>query len=422
MRGTARDPKLGRRTVRLRLFVLETLLQLATNEQGTGANLTADELLRVYRRTTGELDDVSARELGQAARHFALEAGGERCLYWVNADGYSKSSFGVSREGREAAERLAAAYGGRISREEIIDKADRATAPLRGQVPLTPNEAHDLAERFSASDRLTEAPAPAPDVAYLERQATPGLDRQNAGRGGRNDRDDADATLAQFSEGNGSNRRRARMNSSRATAIADLLDAIREARRVGVTIESMCGLGRRLDAVWRAADRLEEALVDDPMEATAGDRMAAAIDLAVRAGDLDARSPAGDARLDWGDPWSEAEARRVLEAPASWRDLERADAELLVDSGLLFEVNRRVLHPLGLALAVECVEDVPRRISPRLRRTDDPEGIYFGAEAFEDGARKFEEFWIRERDAWIRRREILGFVVQAEAVEGEDER
>jgi len=32
-------------------------------------------------------------------------------------------------------------------------------------------------------------------------------------------------------------------------------------------------------------------------------------------------------------------------------------AEFLYASGLLFEINRRVLHPLGMALAVECDND-----------------------------------------------------------------
>lgn len=186
MKGTVKDPTLDRRTVYLRWFVLETLLPLPTNGRGTGAKLSALELLELYRKAPRSFDDVSAKELGQAARHFALPQAGERCLYWVNADRCTNpdATFGISREGREAAEGLAAAYGGRLAALEL------AEVPHDGfQEPEAP---------LSASDRLAEAPAPAPDVAYTERQGTPGLDRQGAGRGARNDRDDPDATLAQF--------------------------------------------------------------------------------------------------------------------------------------------------------------------------------------------------------------------------------
>jgi hypothetical protein len=257
MKGTVKDPTLDRRTVYLRWFVLETLLPLPTNGRGTGAKLSALELLELYRKAPRSFDDVSAKELGQAARHFALPQAGERCLYWVNADRCTNpdATFGISREGREAAEGLAAAYGGRLAALELAevphDGFQEPEAPedieeveLVARVPaavaddlrcgrlsalsmgarvedrafderlgysrvelsasdrLLAEVPHDGFQEpeapLSASDRLAEAPAPAPDVAYTERQGTPGLDRQGAGRGARNDRDDPDATLAQF--------------------------------------------------------------------------------------------------------------------------------------------------------------------------------------------------------------------------------
>jgi hypothetical protein len=47
-------------------------------------------------------------------------------------------------------------------------------------------------------------------------------------------------------------------------------------------------------------------------------------------------------------------------------------------NGYLAEVNRRVLHPLGLALAIEPDETGVLRIVGVLDDRDDPEGIYFG--------------------------------------------
>lgn len=41
----------------------------------------------------------------------------------------------------------------------------------------------------------------------------------------------------------------------------------------------------------------------NPFAKTCGDYMAAAIDIMVKTGQIDARSPAADARLSWGLPW-----------------------------------------------------------------------------------------------------------------------
>jgi hypothetical protein len=52
---------------------------------------------------------------------------------------------------------------------------------------------------------------------------------------------------------------------------------------------------------------------NDPFMKVCGDYMAAAIDIMVRTGAIDARSPAADARLCWGDPWPIDTARRIFE-------------------------------------------------------------------------------------------------------------
>lgn len=131
-----------------------------------------------------------------------------------------------------------------------------------------------------------------------------------------------------------------------------------------------------------------------PFDRLAADRLAAAVDLLVGAGTIDARSPAADARLDYGSPFSPEVALEILNSPDAavdnWRAEER-DARDLVESGLLFEVNRRVFHPLGLALAVD-FDGRSHRISRRLVRTTDPGGLEFSADALRDGYERLSTF------------------------------
>lgn len=104
-------------------------------------------------------------------------------------------------------------------------------------------------------------------------------------------------------------------------------------------------------------------------------------------------------------------------------DVNRMDdyAKFLLDSGLLFEINRQVLHPLGLALEMTicdetgavCDETGAVRISGLWDYRMEPEGIYFSDEAFESGLvkwNKFEnEFGMQKRQE---RRRVLGYIVQ----------
>jgi hypothetical protein len=93
-------------------------------------------------------------------------------------------------------------------------------------------------------------------------------------------------------------------------------------------------------------------------------------------------------------------------------------ATLLVDSGLLFEINRVFLHPIGLALSVE-VPDAPEDQGETMEVRiwdcrEDPEGIYFEAGTFWEGAMKWAAF-LRLPDNLTRiatRLASLGFVTQ----------
>lgn len=89
-------------------------------------------------------------------------------------------------------------------------------------------------------------------------------------------------------------------------------------------------------------------------------------------------------------------------------------ARYLYDTGLLFEINRSILHPLGLALAVELDEKGDAQFSEELWDfSDDPEGIIFSAESFLEGEKKIVEFMARVGAERMEAREkSLGYLVQ----------
>jgi len=84
-------------------------------------------------------------------------------------------------------------------------------------------------------------------------------------------------------------------------------------------------------------------------------------------------------------------------------DLEKLSAgKFLLDTGLLFEINRKVLHPFGLALQV--MEYGEEDQDPNHKAGDvvlgefledyrhDPEGMLFGEKSFQDGIAKLQRF------------------------------
>lgn len=87
-------------------------------------------------------------------------------------------------------------------------------------------------------------------------------------------------------------------------------------------------------------------------------------------------------------------------------------AKFLLDTGLLFEINRRVLHPFGLALEV-VVEDKKVVLGKLWDCRKDPEGIIYTEETFKDGQDKFNKFMEEFGKEKIKTREnIMGFIEQ----------
>ena len=79
----------------------------------------------------------------------------------------------------------------------------------------------------------------------------------------------------------------------------------------------------------------------------------------------------------------------------------------LIESGLLFEINRLVLHPYGKALSVD---DITGEIS--LLESNDPEGMIFSKEEFLIGVEKYKEYRSSKFDNLVDRFKAIGCIAQ----------
>lgn len=91
--------------------------------------------------------------------------------------------------------------------------------------------------------------------------------------------------------------------------------------------------------------------------------------------------------------------------------------QFLKDKGLLFELNRAVLHPLGLTLQVDPDGKA------ELLQTDDPAGMLFTQSEFLDGEAKLMEFMDAEGSSRLAaRKAFLRFVEQVDPDQSESVR
>lgn len=92
---------------------------------------------------------------------------------------------------------------------------------------------------------------------------------------------------------------------------------------------------------------------------------------------------------------------------------ENEAIKFLLDSGLLFEINRTVLHPLGLALAVMVSDDGDCKFDGLWDSREDPEGIIFTDEVLKEGTEKHLKYLREEGFEKLQQRyEKLGYVRQ----------
>lgn len=89
--------------------------------------------------------------------------------------------------------------------------------------------------------------------------------------------------------------------------------------------------------------------------------------------------------------------------------------DFLVNTGLLYEVNRRILHPLGLALAVELPEHTTEQESGTFRiwdAQDDPEGLLFGESGLAVDEAKLAITLTEAKPRLDSRQKATGYVLQ----------
>ena len=96
-------------------------------------------------------------------------------------------------------------------------------------------------------------------------------------------------------------------------------------------------------------------------------------------------------------------------------DIKRIDIKEFRETGYLQELNRRFLHPLGLALEVLVAEDGTERLGGVWDYREDLEGIYFAGEYadLDDKAAAIDQQWQEREPA---RRAKLGYMVQPQKV------
>jgi hypothetical protein len=67
--------------------------------------------------------------------------------------------------------------------------------------------------------------------------------------------------------------------------------------------------------------------------------------------------------------------------------------KFLVDSGLIFEINRKVLHPLGLAMVVDIDRSNKRQLAiTAIFETEDQEGFLYDEDGYEVGNGNYQKF------------------------------
>lgn len=86
--------------------------------------------------------------------------------------------------------------------------------------------------------------------------------------------------------------------------------------------------------------------------------------------------------------------------------------QFLRDHGILFEVNRQVLHPLGLELRFEMNDEgrITDIVLSDNRGSADP--IYFTPDAFEQGRSAYEEYLRDHGRRNMQKRRQVGMVIQ----------
>ncbi len=91
--------------------------------------------------------------------------------------------------------------------------------------------------------------------------------------------------------------------------------------------------------------------------------------------------------------------------------MKHLDIKEFQESGFLMEVNRRLFHPLGLALEVVKEADGTYRLGGIQDFNDEPEGVRFG-EFTDEEREKLDALTMRINARLAKRQQTLGYLVQ----------
>lgn len=95
------------------------------------------------------------------------------------------------------------------------------------------------------------------------------------------------------------------------------------------------------------------------------------------------------------------------------KEPKRITAKELREMGLLWKINRDILHPFGLALETLQHEDFTETFGGVWDSRDDPEGMRYGEELHRKGFDKYSRFMEDEGlDLYTERMKRLGYIEQ----------
>jgi hypothetical protein len=88
-------------------------------------------------------------------------------------------------------------------------------------------------------------------------------------------------------------------------------------------------------------------------------------------------------------------------------------ARFLYETGLLYQINRVVLHPFGYALAVSVDKKGVMVLAGIIDYSDKPHGAAYNVESYNEGRANFKKFWIEVGKRRIDiRKQALGYIQQ----------
>lgn len=92
--------------------------------------------------------------------------------------------------------------------------------------------------------------------------------------------------------------------------------------------------------------------------------------------------------------------------------------KFLLDNGLIYEINRRILHPLGLAMVVDIDYHNKRKLAiTALIETEDEVGFLYDEDSFGVGKEKYEKYINKVGDRLDARRIKYGFLEQDKVID-----